>query len=326
MYRETITKKVKMSKKRIADSDDSNDSNDSEDAVETQEETKNVKTIDERDLLVEGFTKLMWDVQNKTSSLKPIYEGAIRQMFETHCVESDVSTIEAFIKQYLDLIDTNTLMKGFSSAINNNRLVTAQYLHKMYKFEPIEFANVHHLFEWLLLSQGHFEMAKFVYSIAKPNQIKLDAVMLTCMDKPHILSILCELNGGSLEVYHMTDLNIFEHLPATLRKLTVYQISGKDLPDLSHLTQVTSLDLSNWNGRQSLSLSLPSSLQELTLKWNYNQPLDLSHCTSLVKLTVGHSFNSPLKVPDSLRRIISHTGSSYYLSVIQDNVTVSNVI
>lgn len=119
MYRDS------SNRKRIVDSDDSSDSNEIE-------EPKTTKTVDERDSLVEAFTKLLWDVQNKTSSLKPIYEDSIKQMFNDHCVGSDVPVIQHFIKQYSDIVDIAVLKKGFTSAVNNNRLETVKYFYATY--------------------------------------------------------------------------------------------------------------------------------------------------------------------------------------------------
>jgi hypothetical protein len=129
------------------------------------------------------------------------------------------------------------------------------------------------------------------------------------MAQPDILSFLCELTGGYLKVYTMESQNIFVRLPPHLRTLEVCHntLSYTDLPDLFHLTQVTSLDLTSWHGTSQLLL--PSSLQELKLNHKYNQPLDLSHCTSLTTLTIGQCFASPFKSPPSLTTIYYSNGN-----------------
>lgn len=143
-------------------------------------------------------------------------------------------------------------------------------------------------------------MAKFIFSISGPVRVKLDSLMDEFMNDSTVLSCICELTGGYLKVYPTRYRDILRKLPPHLRTLKL--VAGAhltdNLPNLSHLTQVTSLDVSEWYYNDD-PICVPSSLQELTLGNYYDKPLDLSHCLKLTKLKLAANYKSSLILPPS---------------------------
>lgn len=251
---------------------------DSDDSSEEKPQTKHrEKQKDERDSLVEMFTKLLSNVGTNTELLKPVFATAIHKILMQHFENSDIQTITLFVNTYKDIIDPAWIETAFTKI---KRLELRHYLWTTYpdiinKCIP---EHYHCLFSHAVCDSD-LNMAKFVYEISPPNQIKPNSYMHAAKTE-EMKDFLCSINCTDPIVAAINFPSSFEQIPRAVRNLHLNNgIYNGDF-NLTEFTQLTHLKLTGWI-RTSQTVYLPPSLRYLSLDAGIYPNLDIAQYPNL---------------------------------------------
>lgn len=294
----SLYKKTKHMKytgcKRVKDWSKDPDASDSSEESEAEPEIKHrEKREDERDALIEMFTKLLSNVGTNTELLKPVFETAIHKILMQHFEQSDIQTITLFINTYKDIIDPAWIETAFTKI---KRLEIRHYLWTTYpdiinKRIP---ESYHCLFSHAVCDSD-LNMAKFIYEISPPNHINPSLYMHTARTE-EMKDFLCSIDSVEPIAVAIHYPSSFENIPKAVRKLHLINGSYNGDFNLTEFTQLTHLYLTGWV-RTSQNLHLPPSLTHLSLGAECYPYLNIEHYRNL-ETVITHK---PEQIPISIK-------------------------